>query len=656
MDAPARQVGARAGISQEAGLLGIAWHLMSALAIVALVTEMRLGSSLWELPTDRKVFVVGLALTHLLGASALWWQARRDGGASVARIAGAFAASYGAFAFALLMAGSYHSRSALAISMLLSFVLASLPVLLSRSMRRLLVPALAIGLVLLAAFSYAGSDLSSRGPPAPGGDHGSVRFLSTMFYNLQLSESTRYARPDVNGGALQALDGGFLLASGDGTLHFLEELSRSDSLVVRSLPYRVPLNREAFEADVPEAESDLFRIGGLLVRELGTRLQLIASHHFWLRDANRFVLRLSVAEAERDSFLSGRAEIEWRTVFDTDPPLQAEPIRRSPNAASGLFWGNMLGGRIATVDARTVLLTVGDHGFDGWNAEAILAQDPNTHYGKTILVDLETGESEIYTMGHRNPQGLHAASDGRIWLMEHGPEGGDELNLLRRGANYGWPFETLGVDYGRGTWPLSTDQGRHAEYEAPVYAWLPSIAPTNLIVVEKDLFPAWRGDLLVASLGAGSLFRVRHEDGRVHFVERIHVGPRIRDLAEAPDGRIVLLFDRFGIGVLEPVQDGAPRDGRLLFAACQGCHHMDDGRAHGIGPNLRGVFGRDIASTPEYRYSSALRRLSGSWTEERLDQFLKDPRGYAPGTTMEFEGIADPTDRLLLISYLRANQ
>jgi len=166
-------------------------------------------------------------------------------------------------------------------------------------------------------------------------------------------------------------------------------------------------------------------------------------------------------------------------------------------------------------------------------------------------------------------------------------------------------------------------------------------------------------DLLVASLGFGTLYRVRMEKQRTTYVEPvIKIGRPIRDLAEGSDGRIVLLVDGGDIGVLEPIPEGVvldpdiePEMGALLIGQCRACHPIGD-RADGVGPDLRGVVGRRIASVPGYNYSPALKKLSGRWTPERLDDFLYEPPSYAPGTAMETQGVLNKNDRRKLIEYL----
>jgi cytochrome c2 len=298
---------------------------------------------------------------------------------------------------------------------------------------------------------------------------------------------------------------------------------------------------------------------------------------------------------------------------------------------------------MAALDERHVLLTVGDQGFNGVDFATDHVQDPNASYGKTVIVDLADGSWEPYTIGHRNPQGLWVDSAG-VWLTEHGPQGGDELNRLRRGEHYGWPLVTYGTDYGRETWPLNVRQGRHEGFAKPVYSWLPSIGASNLIVVQGTLFEGWRGDLLIGSLVSEALWRVRVEADRVALVERIDLGERVRDIVEDPSGRILLLTDSYSILQLSPTTH--------VYAVCASCHGPVDGSAARLGPPLNGVVGRPVASVTEFPYSDALRSLEGAWTAERLHLFLQDPQAFAPGTTMRMHGIGDEQTRARIIEYL----
>jgi cytochrome c2 len=331
----------------------------------------------------------------------------------------------------------------------------------------------------------------------------------------------------------------------------------------------------------------------------------------------------------------------------------------------GEFYGDESGGRLASLANRGLLLSVGDLSRDGLNGGPALAQDKSSAYGKTVLIDVNTGKGEIYSVGHRNPQGLYVGPDGAVWLTEHGPRGGDELNLISRGGNYGWPFATYGTHNLSHSWPLGTNQGEHDGFRAPVYAWLPDIAVSNLIGVEGDLFRAWKQDLLVASLKK-ALWRVRVREERVVYAEPIELrsqNARIRDVMEDRDGRIVLWLDGGTIAILEPsAEQGSVADGiagsdsmrgQLLFARCRGCHNVQDGTAHGAGPDLSGIVGRRIAGATGFEYSTALRHLSGTWSEDQLDAFLASPQRFVAGTSMAFEGIRDPTDRAKLIGYLK---
>lgn len=214
------------------------------------------------------------------------------------------------------------------------------------------------------------------------------------------------------------------------------------------------------------------------------------------------------------------------------------------------------GGRMAFLADGTLVLTTGD-GFDFREA----AQDLTSLMGKTVRIDIDGSVPDdnplierddalpqIYTYGHRNPQGLALAPDGTLYLHEHGARGGDETNQVVAGANYGWPAVTHGIDYnGALISPFQQASGM----VPPLHVWTPSIAPSGLAVYAGDRFPAWRGDLFVGALLDREVRRLDVEDGAVVAEEALfgELGRRIRDVRshdgylyiveDGPDARIV---------------------------------------------------------------------------------------------------------------------
>lgn len=156
----------------------------------------------------------------------------------------------------------------------------------------------------------------------------------------------------------------------------------------------------------------------------------------------------------------------------------------------------------------------------------------------------EGARPEIWSYGHRNPQGATIGPDGRLWISEHGPQGGDELNRPEAGRNYGWPVITYGENYGGGA--IGEGMSVRAGMEQPLLHWTPSIAPAGMAFIGSDRYgAAARGSLLVGALKFQYLARLTVRDGRVVNEEKLlaGLGQRVRDVRQGPDGYIYLLTD-----------------------------------------------------------------------------------------------------------------
>lgn len=210
------------------------------------------------------------------------------------------------------------------------------------------------------------------------------------------------------------------------------------------------------------------------------------------------------------------------------------------------------GGRIVFDRQGMVHLTLGDRG------EMSRAQALDDHAGSVIrlhddgripsdnpFVGRVGAKPEKWTLGNRNIQGaaLHPQT-GMVWTHEHGPQGGDEINIMRAGRNYGWPLVTQGVNYGSGT-PIGESTNKPG-LEPPVHVWTPSIAPSGMAFVAGDRFPRWRGHLLVGALRGQTLLRLEIDGERIVREESLIQGQvgRIRDVRTGPDGLIYLLTDQ----------------------------------------------------------------------------------------------------------------
>jgi glucose/arabinose dehydrogenase len=223
-------------------------------------------------------------------------------------------------------------------------------------------------------------------------------------------------------------------------------------------------------------------------------------------------------------------------------------FRQQPAYNGGLHFGS----RIVVTPDGDLFVTVGERSDASVRGEA---QNPKTTLGKVIHIKAdgtpaaskpaqEGWDPLIWSIGHRNVQG--AALDtatGKLWTLEHGPQGGDELNQPESGKNYGWPIITYGIEYSGG--PVGEGLTSKPGLEQPVYYWKPSIATSSLLLYTGDLFPQWKGNFLVGSLKYMQVQRLVLKDGQVvaHEVLADDIGERVRDVKQGPDGAVYLLTD-----------------------------------------------------------------------------------------------------------------
>lgn len=269
--------------------------------------------------------------------------------------------------------------------------------------------------------------------------------------------------------------------------------------------------------------------------------------------ANRLVY-LSYVKPGADSLGSiavARGRLEDRRLRDVEEIFHADAHGDGSDRSSQ--WG----GRMVFGHDGYLFVTIGDR---QWPSEGDLAahpaQDLSNHNGTVVrlhddgrvpednpFVGRDGIRPEIWTWGHRNAQGLGVHPEtGDVWLNEHGPQGGDELNLIRPGSNYGWPVIGYGVNYRTG---LAIHEGTHREgMEQPVHVWVPSIGVSGMLFYTGEAFPQWRGDMIVAGLGSQRLFRLELE-GRKVVREEILLQDRgrLRDVRQGPDGLVYLAVD-----------------------------------------------------------------------------------------------------------------
>ena len=245
---------------------------------------------------------------------------------------------------------------------------------------------------------------------------------------------------------------------------------------------------------------------------------------------------------------------EWKKIFSSEMCLNINLTKKHKFAAASA------GGRIVKFDEENILLSIGDFYADGVNGP-MLSQDLNNDYGKIFKININNKKHEIYSYGHRNPQGLYVDKNKNIFSTEHGPRGGDEMNLVKVNNNYGWPYATFGTNYKsynayakdinktennlKRTWPIDKTNNTHDDYTKPIFSWGNTFGVSNLIVYENKYFEKWNKNIIVSSLAGKQLARFvyDYDNNSIIYLENILINKRIRDIISLENGNIVLLTD-----------------------------------------------------------------------------------------------------------------
>ncbi|MEN1783614.1 MAG: PQQ-dependent sugar dehydrogenase [Bacteroidota bacterium] len=270
---------------------------------------------------------------------------------------------------------------------------------------------------------------------------------------------------------------------------------------------------------------------------------------------NRWIY-LSYASSEGNG-KGGNTAIMRAQLRNNQLSQQEVLYKAGPNSDKPYHFGS----RLAFDDEGYLYFSIGDRGNRDENPQDITKDcgkiyrlhDDGRIPSDNPFVNKKDAKKAIFSYGHRNPQGMTKHPEtGAIWIHEHGPRGGDELNVIAKGKNYGWPVITYGINYS-GT--KITDETTKPGMEQPLYYWVPSIAPSGLAVLSSDKYPGWKSNVFAGSLAFQYLERLVIENNKVVYREKLLDGMgRVRCVNQGPDGLLYVGIEGKGIYRLDPVQ------------------------------------------------------------------------------------------------------
>lgn len=336
---------------------------------------------------------------------------------------------------------------------------------------------------------------------------------------------------------------------------------------------------------------------------------LFATHDYFNSKTKLPEFRLSTLD------LSNNENKLWKVLFSSEPIITDSYV----SAAGG-------GGLIQ--DGNFLYIAIGDYNMDGvfnkdyeFNKGYIASQDQNGSFGKIYKFDLTNFKYHKIVSGLRNPQSLFFDQNDGLSLVQHGPQGGDNLIFVKYDKNYGWPYQTEGTEYGKYSWPKKNTT--HT-YEKADFYFVPSIGPSAHIKV-KDFYDSWQDNYLITSLKSRTLYRLMVDDKKIKYVEPIFIGHKMRAIVEH-DQRIYILTDNHKLLELK-INPSNVNNLHKIYASmhrCVNCHSFNNYNKSFNGPPLNSIL-RNVASLSEFNYSEYLLKYKKSgltWNANLLKKFL----------------------------------
>lgn len=506
--------------------------------------------------------------------------------------------------------------------------------------------------------------------------------LTLLRGDITLGDTVGYA----SGGAIDSIGNTILFVSASGHIGTVD----LDGGTIGYSPVRVPMDYDRLLKDVfPQHvnfKSDWYRVQDILIKQGAhpDQAKLYVSHHVFVPETSEICGVLSQTSLNLSGGTITLADGAWEEVYRIRECVSMEEF-------DWRFYGLESGGKLLELDDSHLLMSVGDYGLK-WElfVHDRVGPEYENDFAKIMKVSLTGGDASVYANGFRNPQGLTRDEDGRIWEAEHGPQGGDEINLVTEGSHYGWPTVSLGMNYGnygepRMPIPTNPVQGRHDGYEKPAMAFVPSIGISPIVALPSDPieFKLWKNDLLAGSLREHALYHIRRDGGRLVYAEKIDLGAKLRDLhilenewlaILANSGKsIILLREASGdteapaapitISGYDAVREreqsvlavtGATDHNQSTFRdRCSLCHAVDGESQQG--PSLDGVLGREIGSLADFGYSEDLAEAKGKWTKKKLLAYIADPQAMYPGSFMPAQNLNE-YEKEQLIRFLSSTE